>query len=79
MKTMNCKELGGACEIAFHADSFEEIAEMSKSHAMEMFEKNDAAHLQAMQDMQKLMLEPEAMNNWFTKKRNEFDALAEDQ
>ena len=30
MKTMTCKQLGGACDLEFHADSFEEIAEMSK-------------------------------------------------
>ncbi len=32
MKTMNCKQLGGACEKEFQADSFEEIAEMSKQN-----------------------------------------------
>ena len=32
MKAMTCKQLGGACEKVFHANSFEEIAEMSKKH-----------------------------------------------
>ena len=39
MKTMSCKELGGACGKVFHANTFEEIAEMSKQHGMEMFQK----------------------------------------
>ena len=39
MKIMNCKQLGGACDKEFHANSFEEIAEMSKQHGMEMFQK----------------------------------------
>ena len=39
MKTMSCKELGGACDKVFHANTFEEIAEMSKQHGMEMFQK----------------------------------------
>jgi hypothetical protein len=30
MKTMTSKQLGGACEKAFNANSFAEIAEMSK-------------------------------------------------
>ena len=30
MKTMTCKQLGGACDEVFHTNSFEEIAEMSK-------------------------------------------------
>jgi len=78
MKTMNCKQLGGACEKEFHADSFDEIAEMSKQHGMEMFQKNDEAHLKAMNDMQELMQKPEAMNAWFENKKKEFEALPED-
>ncbi len=53
MKTMTCNQLGGACDLEFSANSFEEIAEMSKQHGMEMFQKKDAAHLEAMGEMQK--------------------------
>lgn len=77
MKTMNCTQLGGACDKEFHANSFEEIAEMSKQHGMEMFEKKDAAHLKAMNDMQELMKKPDAMQDWFADKKKEFDALPE--
>ena len=31
MKTMTCKQLGGACNLEFKAETFEEIAEMSKN------------------------------------------------
>ncbi|WP_350285309.1 DUF1059 domain-containing protein [uncultured Croceitalea sp.] len=75
MKTMTCKQLGGACDKEFSADSFEEIAEMSKRHGMEMFHKKDPAHLDAMGKMQELMKSPEAMQNWFESKRKAFDAL----
>ena len=78
MKTMNCKQLGGACEKVFQANTFEEIAEMSKQHGMEMFQKNDEAHLNAMNEMQELMKNPEAMKDWFESKKNEFEALPED-
>ena len=78
MKTMKCNQLGGACEKEFHANSFEEIAEMSKQHGMEMFQKNDEAHLKAMNEMQELMQKPEAMENWFENKKKEFEALADD-
>ena len=77
MKTMTCKQLGGACDIEFHANTFEEIAEMSKNHGMEMFQKNDAEHLKAMADMQKLMQSPNAMQEWFENKRKEFNTLPE--
>jgi hypothetical protein len=78
MKTMTCKQLGGACDKEFHANSFEKIAEMSKQHGMEMFQKKDEAHLKAMNEMQELMQKPEAMKTWFENKRKEFDALPED-
>ena len=78
MKTMTCNQLGGACELEFHANTFGEIAEMSKIHGMEMFQKGDEAHLQAMNEMQELMKSPDAMNKWFEDKRKEFNALAED-
>ncbi len=75
---MNCNQLGGACEKEFHADTFEEISEMSKQHGVEMFNNNDEAHLKAMNEMQELMKNPGAMNDWFENKRKEFEALPED-
>ncbi len=78
MKTMNCKQLGGACEKKFHANSFEEIGEMSKQHGMEMFQKKDEAHLKTMNEMQELMQNPEAMKDWFASKKREFEELPED-
>ena len=78
MKTMTCNQLGGACEKEFHANTFEEMAEMSKQHGMKMFQQNDAAHLEAMNAMQTLMQKPGAMEEWFASKKKEFDALAND-
>lgn len=75
MKTMTCKQLGGACEKEFHANTFEEIAEMSKNHGTEMFKNGDAAHLKAMNEMGDLMKLPDGMKKWFGNKRKEFDAL----
>lgn len=78
MKTMTCKQLGGACVQEFHANTFEEMAEMSKKHGIEMLQKGDDAHLEAMNAMQKLMQSPDALNEWFENKRKEFEALPED-
>jgi hypothetical protein len=75
MKTMTCKQLGGACDQPFTANSFEEIAAMSKKHGMEMFQKGDKAHLEAMNKMQALMQSPVAMKKWMEEKRREFEAL----
>ena len=75
MKTMTCNQLGGACDKEFHAETFEEMEEMSKNHGMEMFQKNDKDHLEAMNKMRAMMTTPDKMKEWFDQKRKEFEAL----
>lgn len=75
MKTMTCNQLGGACDLEFTAESFEEIAEMSKKHGMEMFAQNDTPHLDAMHKMKKLGAEPGAFDKWIADRKADFDAL----
>lgn len=79
MKTMICNQLGGACDMEFTANTFDEIAEMSKKHGMEMFQKQDIAHLKAMEKMKGVMQNPGAMQEWFNRKRQLFDSLPTDQ
>lgn len=78
MKTMTCKQLGGACELELTAATFEEIGELSKNHAMAMKQQNDAAHIEAMQSMSELIQTPNGMQDWFEARRQEFEALPED-
>jgi len=75
---MTCKQLGGACDKEFHAQTFEEMAEMSKNHGMEMYKKGDEEHIKVMKEMKELMSGPEAMKEWIESKQKEFDALPED-
>ncbi len=45
MKTMACKQLGGACDKIFQSNTFDEMAQLSKQHGMKMFEqKNELAN-----------------------------------
>jgi hypothetical protein len=75
MKTMTCKQLGGACDKTFQGNTFEEIAEQSKKHGMERFQAGDPAHIKAMEEMRKMMSTPDAMKEWMENKRKEFEAL----
>ena len=77
MKTMTCKELAGACDLEFHAETFDQMAEISKKHGMEMLEKGDQAHIDAMEKMKELMGDPEAMKEWFEKVQKKFDSLSD--
>ena len=75
MKTMTCKQLGGACDKEFRAETFDEMAELSKAHGMEMFQVKDDAHLEAMKAMSELMKSPEDMQEWFAHKKKLFEEL----
>ena len=75
MKTMTCRQLGGACDLAFHADSFDDMAAQSQAHARAMFAAQDAPHLAAMEAMSVLMQNPATMIAWMDDKKQLFDAL----
>jgi hypothetical protein len=78
MKTMTCKQLGGACDLAFQGETFEVVAQLSKVHGAAMSHIQDEAHLAAMQAMMGLMKDPQALTDWMKARRQEFDALPDD-
>jgi predicted small metal-binding protein len=78
MKTMTCKQLGGACDYKITAGTFGEMAEKAKEHAHEMAAANDEAHLKVMERMKEKMNDSEAMQEWMEQKKAEFDELPED-
>jgi hypothetical protein len=77
MKTMTCKQLGGACDQTFSANTFDEIAMMVSKHAREMVQQGDAAHIEAMNEMRNAMTSPEAINAWMEEKRQAFNAITD--
>lgn len=79
MKTMTCKQLGGACDKEFHAETFEEMAEMSKKHGMEMYQAGDEDHIKIMKKMREHMNDPNAMKDYMESKQKVFDSLPENQ
>ena len=79
MKTMTCKQLGGACDQTFSANTFDEIAMMVSKHAREKVQQGDAAHIEAMNDMRSKMTSQEATNAWMDEKRKTFNNLTDDK
>ncbi|HMV08509.1 MAG TPA: DUF1059 domain-containing protein [Cyclobacteriaceae bacterium] len=79
MKTMTCKQLGGACNHPLSANSFDEIAMLVSKHAREMVANGDQAHIAAMNEMRQQMTSPEAMQAWMADKRRTFDATPDDK
>lgn len=78
MKTMTCKQLGGACDIMFQGETFREISELSLQHNIEMQQEGDEAHLKAIAIMKTVMQNAVTMQQWFAEKNEEFNALPED-
>ena len=78
MKTMTCRQLAGACDQKFQAGTFDEIAEISRTHVMEMAEKGDQGHIEKIDEMRAMMENPDEMNEWFEAKKKEFDSMPED-
>ncbi len=77
MKSITCKDLAGACDVEFHAETFDEMAEMSKKHGMEMAEQGDQAHIEAMEKMKEFfMSDPEGMKEWYETVQKMFDSLS---
>lgn len=74
MKTMTCKQLGGACEKKFSGNTFDEIAMMVSKHARELVQQGDQGHITAMNEMRASMTSQEAINAWMDDKRKAFDA-----
>lgn len=74
MKKMTCKELGGACDLVFEGETFEEMAKQSMEHGKEMFQKKDPEHMIAMQAMQELMKKPMEMQKWMGQIKALFDS-----
>lgn len=75
MKKMTCRELGGACDKVFEAESFEEMAKLSKAHVMEMFGIKDQGHINAMNEMSKNCPDQTAMLAWMSERKAYFYSL----
>jgi len=75
MKTMTCKQLGGACDKQFSAETFDELVEMSKAHGMEMFMQQDPDHMAVIMHVQSIMMDPEKLAAWMDEKKALFESL----
>jgi predicted small metal-binding protein len=77
MKTISCKELGGACSHAFRGSTFEEVANQSQQHGAEMVALADQPHLDAMSEMMTI-LESGHVEEWMNAKMELFELLPDD-
>ena len=72
MGKFSCRQLGGACDLVFEADTFDEIAIQSKNHGKEMLDAGDEPHVAAMNEMMTIVSEG-GFDEWQKARREEFD------
>ena len=77
MKTISCKELGGACGQEFRGSTFKEVASQSQQHGAEMVALADQPHLDAMAEMMTI-LESGHVEEWMNAKMELFELLPDD-
>jgi hypothetical protein len=78
MKTMTCKQMGGPCELAFHAETADDVIKAQDSHLKEMVAQGDEAHKSALKEMQGRWKNPLSGMGWYMKTKKDFAALPED-
>ena len=71
---MTCNQLGGACDLVFSGETFDDLAAQSQQHGKDMFLANDLPHMEAMNKMMEIM-KSGGMDSWLAGCRADFDLL----
>ena len=51
MKTMTCRQLGGACDLALSGETADQVIQAQDKHLKEIVASGDEAHQDALKDM----------------------------
>ncbi len=78
MKTMTCKQMGGPCDLAFHANTADEVIKAEDRHLKEIVAGGDEAHKTALESMRGRWKNPISGMGWYMKTKKAFAALPED-
>jgi hypothetical protein len=78
MKTMTCKQLGGPCDLSFHAATADEVIKAQDHHLKEVVAAGDATHQSALKEMKSRWRHPIAGMGWYKDAKRTFAALPED-
>jgi hypothetical protein len=77
MKTMTCTQLGGACDLALHGETADEIIKAQDRHLREVVRGGDTAHQPALNDMKGRWRHPVKGLGWYKDTKAAFAALPE--
>ena len=78
MKTMTCKQLGGACDLQLRGDTADEVIKAQDKHLREAVAAGDTTHEQALDEMKGRWKHPIKGMGWYKNTKREFAELPED-
>ncbi len=78
MKTMTCRQLGGACDLAHRGDDHNEVIKAQDAHLREVVADGDTAHEPALKDMRGRWRRPVSGMRWYKQVQRDFDGLPDE-
>jgi predicted small metal-binding protein len=78
MKTMTCRQLGGACDLPLHGNTADEVIKAQDKHLKEVVAAGDDTHQSALNDMKGRWRNPIKGMGWYRNIKRDFAALPED-
>jgi len=77
MKTMTCKQLGGACDLSLSGSTGDEVIKAQDRHLREIVADGNTEHENALQDMKNRWKHPVAGMGWYRQVKRDFKNLPE--
>jgi hypothetical protein len=74
MKTMTCKQLGGACDLAHRGATADDVIKLQDRHLKDVVAAGDDAHEPALSDMKGRWKHPIKGMGWYKNVKREFAA-----
>ncbi|HWL42567.1 MAG TPA: DUF1059 domain-containing protein [Ilumatobacter sp.] len=78
MKTMTCRQLGGACDLELRGETADDVINQQDQHLKDAVAAGDQAHLPARQAMKARWRRPISGLKWYNATRQSFAELPED-
>ena len=78
MKTMTCKQLGGACDLQLRGETADEVIKAQDKHLREAVAAGDETHKPALDAMKGRWKNPIKGMGWYKSTKKEFAALPND-
>lgn len=78
MKTMTCRDLGGACDLPLRGETADDVIKLQDRHLNDVVATGDTAHEPALKDMKGRWKRPIAGMRWYKATKQQFALLPAD-